>query len=63
LSQGEYIAPEKIEQIMTLSPMIAQCFIYGNSLQNNVVAVVTPEQEWVEQWAKNQPGDLQASDF
>ena len=31
LSQGEYIAPEKIEQIFTLSPMISQAFIYGDS--------------------------------
>ena len=53
LSQGEYIAPEKIEQILTLSPMIAQIFIYGNSLQNNVVAIVSPDPEWVENWAQS----------
>jgi len=57
LSQGEYIAPEKIEQIMTLSPMIAQCFVYGNSLQNNVVAVVCPEPAWAEQWARDHSSD------
>lgn len=61
LSQGEYIAPEKIEQILTLSPMIAQCFVYGNSLKNNVVAVVSPEEVWAEQWAKD--NNLKASDF
>lgn len=51
LSQGEYIAPEKIEQIMGLSPMIAQFFLYGDSLQNCNVAIVVPEEEWVMAWA------------
>ena len=43
LSQGEYIAPEKIEQAIQLSPYIAQCFIYGDSLKGCVVAIVVPE--------------------
>ena len=29
LAQGEYIAPEKIENVYTRSKYIAQCFIYG----------------------------------
>ena len=53
LSQGEYIAPEKIEQILVLSPTIAQCFIYGNSLQNCVVAIVVPDEDWVKKWAQD----------
>ena len=52
LSQGEYIAPEKIENILALSPMIANCFIYGNSMKNNVVAIVVPEEKWVLGWAE-----------
>ena len=52
LSQGEYIAPEKIENILALSPMIANCFIYGNSMKNNVVAIVVPEEKWVFGWAE-----------
>ena len=52
LSQGEYIAPEKIEQIYTLSQMIAQCFVYGDSLKNCCVSVVFPEQEAVEAWGQ-----------
>jgi len=51
LSQGEYIAPEKIENIMGLSPMIAQCLIYGDSLKNSCVSVVVPDQAWTMKWA------------
>ena len=54
LSQGEYIAPEKIEGILGLSASIASIFIYGNSLRNNVVAVVVPEEKWVLLWAEKQ---------
>lgn len=52
LSQGEYIAPEKIEQVLTLSSMIAQCFLYGDSLKNANVCIVVPEEAWVRQWAQ-----------
>jgi len=31
--------------------MIGQIFIYGNSLQNNVVAIVSPDPDWAKQWA------------
>lgn len=44
LSQGEYIAPEKLENIFVLSPYIAQSMVYGDSLQNCVVAVVIPDE-------------------
>ena len=43
LSQGEYIAPEKIENIFVLSHFVGQSFVYGDSLKNNVVAVVVPD--------------------
>ena len=33
LSQGEYIAPEKIENIYVRSPYVAQVFVYGESLK------------------------------
>jgi len=57
LSQGEYIAPEKIENIMGLSPFIAQALIYGDSLKNSCVAVVVPEPSVVTQWAQEREID------
>lgn len=33
LAQGEYIAPEKIENIYLRSEPVAQVFVYGESLQ------------------------------
>ncbi len=35
--QGEYIAPEKIENIYLRSPFIAQVFVYGNSLKVSLI--------------------------
>jgi len=31
ISQGEFIAPEKIQNVYLRSPFIAQVFVYGNS--------------------------------
>jgi len=53
LSQGEYVAPEKIENILSRSPLIAQCFVYGDSFQSCLVAIVIPDEEPVSQWAAN----------
>ncbi|ODV64446.1 medium-chain fatty acid-CoA ligase FAA2 [Ascoidea rubescens DSM 1968] len=41
LSQGEYIAPEKIENIyLSTCPILTQVFVYGNSFKNYLVSIV-----------------------
>jgi long-chain acyl-CoA synthetase len=51
LSQGEYVAPEKIENILSRSALIAQIFVYGDSLKNDLVAIVVPDDDAVRNWA------------
>ncbi|PSC74925.1 long chain acyl-synthetase 4-like [Micractinium conductrix] len=42
LSQGEYIAVEKVEGIYKMNPIIEQIWVYGNSFESQLVAVVVP---------------------
>lgn len=51
LSQGEYIIPDKVEQALTSSPFIAQVFVYGDSLQHFLVAILVPEFSHLNKWA------------
>jgi len=44
LAQGEYIAPEKIENVLTQSPYLEQVYVHGDSLQASIVAVVVPDE-------------------
>lgn len=52
LQQGEYIAPEKIENLYVRSKYVAQAFVYGNSLKSTLVGVVVPEETVLSEWAK-----------
>ena len=54
LSQGEYVAPERIEAVLTKSPLIAQCFLHGDSLQSATVAVIVPDREGLNRWVHKQ---------
>lgn len=51
LAQGEYIAPEKIENVLIRSPFVQQIFIHGDSLKSCLVAVVVPDEEYLLKWA------------
>ena len=43
LSQGEYVALERIENVLSATSIIAQLFVYGHSLQSYLLAVVVPD--------------------
>ncbi|XP_077158370.1 long-chain-fatty-acid--CoA ligase 1 isoform X2 [Paroedura picta] len=52
LAQGEYIAPEKIENVYARSEPVAQIFVHGESLQAFLIAIVVPDPEVLSSWAK-----------
>jgi long-chain acyl-CoA synthetase len=46
LSQGEYIAAERVETIYGKSPAVGQVWVYGNSYKSFVLAAVVPSSDW-----------------
>eukprot|EP01132_Coremiostelium_polycephalum_P007904 gene7904-9725_t len=57
LSQGEYIAVEKIESSLTKSNWVAQICIYGNSQKSSIIAIIHPHQDKSEEWGKSKKND------
>lgn len=52
LSQGEYIAPEKIENVYMRCVPVLQVFVHGDSLQSYLIGIVVPDPEVFVDWAK-----------
>uniref|UniRef100_A0A4W5K1Q2 Arachidonate--CoA ligase n=1 Tax=Hucho hucho TaxID=62062 RepID=A0A4W5K1Q2_9TELE len=51
LAQGEYISPEKIENIYIRCEPVTQLYVHGDSLQSCLVAIVVPDPETMPAWA------------
>ncbi len=48
LSQGEFVSGAAVEQAYASSPLIEQIYIYGNSAQPSVLAVIVPSHDAVQ---------------
>lgn len=52
LSQGEYIAPEKVESVYSQCKLVMQVYVDGVSNENYVVTLVFPEPVAFSEWTK-----------
>jgi len=53
LAIGEYIAAEKIENIYARHKYVAEVFLYGDSLQHYLIAIIVPHQKPVLELAQS----------
>jgi long-chain acyl-CoA synthetase len=53
LSHGEYIAPEKVENVLSKSKYVSQIFVHGESVQNYLVAIIVPNDKACLEFLKN----------
>jgi fatty acid CoA ligase FadD9 len=51
LAQGEFVTLAKLEAVFGNSPLIRQIYVYGNSAQPYLLAVVVPTEEALERYA------------
>lgn len=51
LAQGEYIAPEKLENCYVKCPYLSQIFVHGDSLKTYLVSIATLDEGVCKSWA------------
>lgn len=52
LAQGEYVAPEKIENLNVQSKFVVQNFVYGDSLKTELVGIMVVDPDAATAWGK-----------
>jgi long-chain acyl-CoA synthetase len=57
LENGKYVVPSPLEEQLKLSPYVANIMLFGENRAHNV-AVVVPNMEGLERWAKQQAREL-----
>ncbi|KAL5018655.1 hypothetical protein ScPMuIL_004377 [Solemya velum] len=63
LAQGEYVAPEKIENVYMRSKYVAQAYVDGDSLKHYLLGVIIPDEEYLQKWSEeqnNSPGNMKS---
>lgn len=53
LSQGEYIAPEKVENILVQSQWLGQVWIHGDSLNNHCIMIAVIDEVAFKKWCQS----------
>ncbi len=61
MSQGEYIAPEKIEDAYSRSQFVSQVFVYGDSYKNFPLAIVVLHDDYVKKWNEKNNNNAQSN--
>ena len=62
LSFGEYIAPEKLENVYIQSEWIEQIWIYGDASKDFVLAFISCTVPRVQKWCKENDKEFKQSD-
>jgi long-chain acyl-CoA synthetase len=47
LANGEYVAPEKVENVLVQHKYVAQIMVHGESLENYLIAIIHPNKETI----------------
>lgn len=63
LAQGEYVAAEKIENVINQSLLVGQSFVHGDSFQTYLVAIIVPDEEPVRAWAREHAPNVATASF
>ena len=61
LSQGEYVAPEKLENVLVKNKYVEQVWIYGDSLQSYIVSVIVPRTQSCVEFLKTKGIDVNSN--